>query len=80
MAHVGDRPPEGEQRWWLAGTVERAFVTIEYPARVTPGTTVWLRAAWCGRRADHGPWSEPVMVMISEASPALSNVRGLIAA
>ncbi len=63
--HIGDdAPPAGSDAWtWYANT-SRTNTTIDLPHTATPGSKVWIAAAWYNNRQQRGPWSHAAQTYV----------------
>jgi len=68
-------PPEG---WCHLATMTRTSGVLTLPARPTPGTRVWLTAAWHGTRGQMGPYASPTAARVGfDDAPAVGEgLRG----
>jgi hypothetical protein len=68
LSAVADRPPVGTAGWTLHATSGRTRVDLTFGADVSPGTKVWVTAAWVNARG-RGPGAAPAPAIIGIAGP-----------
>jgi hypothetical protein len=57
---VGEEPPASGEAWTFIGNTGKTALSIDFPAQLPPGATVWLCAQWINTRLEPGPLCPPV--------------------
>lgn len=71
FTHVGPTEPTQASDWTFYTNVTRTRFTIQCPAELAPGETVWVSAYWRNRRDERGPASAAARWTFGSAGVAI---------
>lgn len=60
FTHVGPAAPVNASEWKFHANITRTRATIQFPAALEPGATVWICAFWRNDRDEPGPFCDPI--------------------